>query len=397
VLVIADYYLPGFRAGGPIRAMANTIEQLAGEVSFFVVTRGHDTDSVPYPGVRQNGWNPISHALVYYGRFSLRLIEQRMRDSRADVIWLNSFFSRASMRVLLLRRIGRMAQPILLGPRGEFSAGALALKPWRKSLAIRCLTRMGFLDGIHWIASSHLEADEIRATVGTSSITLTPESVRLSAAAGAGPNKLPGHVHLVCASRITPKKNLHFLLDVLARCSGAITLDVIGPIDDAAYWAKCRQLIARLPASITVKYLGEFAHAELMRRLPAYDVLVLPSRGENFGHIVVEAWAAGCPVLVSDLTPWRNLAEDGVGWDLPLVCERWVEALQRCAAMTNADRLMIRTRAIERAWRVWREGRGGDETLKQLIVRLARGVEPLDRSGTSVARDAIAADMNPCA
>jgi CheY-like chemotaxis protein len=48
VLVVADYHLPGFRAGGPIRAIGNSIRALAGVAEFFVVTRDHDTDGVPY-------------------------------------------------------------------------------------------------------------------------------------------------------------------------------------------------------------------------------------------------------------------------------------------------------------------------------------------------------------
>ena len=44
VLVVADYYLPGFRAGGPVRAISNTISRLASGTDFFVVTRDHDAD-----------------------------------------------------------------------------------------------------------------------------------------------------------------------------------------------------------------------------------------------------------------------------------------------------------------------------------------------------------------
>ena len=46
--------------------------------------------------------------------------------------------------------------------------------------------------------------------------------------------------------------------------------------------------------------------------------MILPTLGENFGHVIVEAWTAGCPVLVSDRTPWRQLASHGVGWDVAL-------------------------------------------------------------------------------
>ena len=43
-----------------------------------------------------------------------------------------------------------------------------------------------------------------------------------------------------------------------------------------------------------------------------------PTLGENYGHVIYEALDSGCPVLISDQTPWRGLSEVGAGWDLPL-------------------------------------------------------------------------------
>ena len=35
--------------------------------------------------------------------------------------------------------------------------------------------------------------------------------------------------------------------------------------------------------------------------------MFLPSKGENFGHIIMESLAASTPVIISDLTPWKDL------------------------------------------------------------------------------------------
>ena len=44
--------------------------------------------------------------------------------------------------------------------------------------------------------------------------------------------------------------------------------------------------------------------------------------------MILEAWAAGLPVVISDRTPWRDLESQGVGWDLPLDNpQRWIEVL----------------------------------------------------------------------
>src|SRR5215813_4412202 len=60
VLVFADYYLPGFKAGGPIRTLANIMEQLGDEFEFRIVTRDRDYgDRSPYPGILTNCWQAI--------------------------------------------------------------------------------------------------------------------------------------------------------------------------------------------------------------------------------------------------------------------------------------------------------------------------------------------------
>ena len=37
---------------------------------------------------------------------------------------------------------------------------------------------------------------------------------------------------------------------------------------------------------------------------------------ENFGHVIVESWQNGCPVLISENTPWKNLESQ----KLDLIC-----------------------------------------------------------------------------
>ena len=56
-------------------------------------------------------------------------------------------------------------------------------------------------------------------------------------------------------------------------------------------------------------------------------MLILPTRGENFGHAIVEMLAASRPVLISDKTPWIDLESLGAGYSIPLNKELWVEKI----------------------------------------------------------------------
>jgi glycosyltransferase involved in cell wall biosynthesis len=118
----------------------------------------------------------------------------------------------------------------------------------------------------------------------------------------------------------------------------SIEFTLFGPIVDNSYWLKCKSLISQLPRNIKVVYKGEMPHDQLKLLLPGFDLFFLPTNGENYGHAIVEAILAKLPVLVSDLTPWRNLQEKGIGWDIPLADKkRFAMVLEECAKMGEKD------------------------------------------------------------
>ena len=50
VLVFIDWYLPGYKAGGPVRSLANLVDHLRGRVDFHIVTRNTEyTESTSHP------------------------------------------------------------------------------------------------------------------------------------------------------------------------------------------------------------------------------------------------------------------------------------------------------------------------------------------------------------
>ena len=65
----------------------------------------------------------------------------------------------------------------------------------------------------------------------------------------------------------------------------------------------------------------------------------LPTRGENYGHVIFEALAAGVPVLISDQTPWRDLEQEAVGYMRPLNDENaFVEVIESQSRLGECER-----------------------------------------------------------
>jgi glycosyltransferase involved in cell wall biosynthesis len=359
ILVFADWYLPGYKAGGLITALSNLTDFIGDAFDLYVFTRDRDlTDNTPYPHIRHMEWQTVGKARVLYtSDLSFRHLRRRIFEIKPDIIYLNSFFSPLTIKILFLRKLSMLLKSaFVLAPRGECSAGALKIKSLKKAIYRNVALRAGIYHGLVWQASSELEAEQI-ATVLHSAGRKRP-SIRIAwdlpsrdwLQATIRPprkSKAPGGRFLF-VSRISPVKNLLFALDTLAKLKGNIVFDLFGPIDDGGYWKVCQTRMKSLPGNIVVRYRGIVPRELVPRVALDYDFFLLPTQGECFGYVILEAMAAGCPVILSDRTPWRDLAERGVGWALPLEdCDLWRQTMQQCVDMEPEAYAALSSRARE--------------------------------------------------
>ena len=151
-----------------------------------------------------------------------------------------------------------------------------------------------------------------------------------------------------------PKKNFKWLIEhVGGNIKGKLTIHIYGPLEDADYWNECRRIIRNLPQNIQVEALGPLPHEAAVEKIFEYHFFLLPTLGENFGHVFIEALAAGCPLLISDRTPWLGLTEKGIGWDLPLETpQKWIETINQCIDMDaeSYSRMSTAARAYSQEW-----------------------------------------------
>ena len=67
ILAFNKFYLPGYRAGGPIRTLANMVDRLSDDFAFRIVTLDRDAgEREPYPGVVRDTWLAVGRAQVLY-------------------------------------------------------------------------------------------------------------------------------------------------------------------------------------------------------------------------------------------------------------------------------------------------------------------------------------------
>lgn len=324
VLVFIHHYLPGFEAGGALRSLANMVELLGEEFDFHIVTSHHDLlDRKPYAGVCYDRWVPVGKAHVWYysGGFSgAWSLFNELRKLDKVPIYLNSLFDPGfSIVPLILAKLGFFRGLVIVGPRGELSPGALQLKSAKKRAFLLLARTFKLYQGVAWHASTHLEKQDIvkvffdgrkspQVHVACDLVTYSAPDV----------GKEERGRDLVFLSRISRKKNLDFALKALALCQESIVFHIYGTIEDVGYWDECKILIAGLPSHVKVVFHGALEPAKVPRALVRHGLFVLPTRGENYGHVIAEALAAGLPVLLSDRTPWCDVEDGGAGWVLTL-------------------------------------------------------------------------------
>lgn len=346
ILVLLKHYEPAFRLGGPIKSVANMVAALGGEFDFRIVCLNRDFREItPLAGIQEGSWLARNGAHVCYldaGLAKPMKIVRRMQTTDYDLIYLNSFldplFSTLPAILVNLKLLKR--RPIIIAPRGEFSPGALALKSLKKRLFLGFQSTIGLYVAAYWQATTELEAEDIRRVLGGRIRVITAPNLAAKAThpVPQRPAKRADTMKCVFLSRISPKKNLLTLIRAAGRLRGNVDLAIWGPIDDVAYWRQCNSAIAALPSNVAAQYRGE-AHPETVQAvLEEAEVFALPTLGENYGHVIQEALSAGCPVVISDKTPWRDLAAAGVGFDVPIDNgDAFVAALQVFIDMEPAE------------------------------------------------------------
>lgn len=342
VLTFTGFYTPSFKGGGPIKTIKNLIDASNVErISFRLVTSDRDLgDCKPFSCVKVGLWNSVGNADVLYttaGHRGMRQIKSLFEDNDFDIIYVNSFFSfRFSIYPQLLSK--RIDKLVIIAPRGEFSDGALKLRSFKKRLFIGLYKFFGFHRKAIFQASSEYEAKDIKRILGNVVDIRIAPNISSQEFASSIPRRTKTKTYIITVSRISPMKNLLQAIQILQEVRSPVVYDIYGPIEDKDYWAKCEAAIKQLPTHIEVRHKGSLKPDQVVETMATYDMFFMPTLGENYGHVIAEAFCAGLPVLIADTTPWRRLEEKGIGWDIPLNrSDTFAQVIDEFAALPDEE------------------------------------------------------------
>jgi glycosyltransferase involved in cell wall biosynthesis len=347
VLQIVAYFAPAFAYGGPPRTvlgLCRALQECGVDVDVFTTTANGSSDfpASPEQGEIYEGVRVHYFARHFPKRFFraadlARILSASVCDF--DLVHVHGLWN---FTVWSAVRIVRQSPvPYVVSPRGMLDSGSMTHQTWRKLLAYRLLERRSLESATRLHATSASESRSLEA-LGFADKTFelpngfdAPLDMPARGAFRARLN-VPGSAPLVTyLGRIHPIKRLDLLAAAFQRLHARYPearLVIAGP-DDERSRKKLQPLFEAFAGAVI--WMGELGSEDKWGLLRDSTALVMCSDSESFGVAVVEAMAAGIPVVVTRTCPWQEVER--------VRCGFWVE--QDPAAIAAALDWIVRNRS----------------------------------------------------
>jgi glycosyltransferase involved in cell wall biosynthesis len=315
ILHVTPWYFPAVRYGGPVYSVHGLAKALVArqhEVHVFTTNADGPMD-LEIPSGEPVDMDGVT--VRYFRRSSGRRLFRSVDMGRAlgeqiscfDVVHTHCAFCWPSTAAARMAR--RQDVPYVAAPRGMLVRDLISRKSGLMKRAwISCFERRNIQSAAAVHVTSELEAAELRALgFRHRDIVVVPNGVE-------APENMPelqstalaltgGRPFLLCLGRINWKKGIDRMIQAMPLIPD-VHLLVVGD-DEHGYEAQLKAITHKLGLADRVHFVGPLHGIEKWALLRAARALVLPSYSENFGNVVLEAMAVGCPVAV---TPEVGLA-----------------------------------------------------------------------------------------
>lgn len=345
IFILTDWFVPGYKAGGPITSVYSMCNLLAETHDVYVLTNNHDWHEEQSYDLPSDEWLLNGKFKVRYAaKMSLIKTISLIHDLNPDYVYLNGIYSPQFHALPLLWHLlrGRKGDRSkwIVAPRGMLNPNAIALKSFKKKRLIKAYEFLGIKSKVSFHATSKEEEQAVKRIWRDARVHVLSNlpSVPFESLDDVGISLRSGFISV---GRISPVKNTLKLIELFSAMN--LSLTIIGTHDDEEYFAQCLRVVGK---SNKVKIIPGLAPDLLVKEVQQHKFFVSMTTGENFGHAIVEALALGCPVIIPDTTPWNDVHTAEAGWVVPLEdSAAWENCIMQAEQMDDADYNVYRSNA----------------------------------------------------
>jgi glycosyltransferase involved in cell wall biosynthesis len=323
ILVLTPFFYPAYKAGGPARSLYNLFsnERFSND-NVDIVTGSCDLGETKYfDDIEVNQWSKVGACSVFYSKLLLSsriwFLLKLLKGKQYDVIYLNGFFNLGySILPLILLKFLRTGPRVYIAPRGELSDGALSIKTMKKKILMLFYSLFKVSSSIIFHFTSVDEKIESLSNFSNINFFTVAPNMHECVPTYSAKEKNKNELKILFLSRVSPKKQLHILLEALTKVNSNgkfISLKIVGQIDDQDYWRKCEQIINNemMALNVEVIYLGAINRTRVKEEFLDSHLFCLPTLNENYGHAIVEGMVNSNLILISSNTPWTRVSDYG--------------------------------------------------------------------------------------
>lgn len=361
------------RAGGTTAAVLGlAIAQVRSGMMVTVMATfrlGHDStavDTLRAAGVEVTLVGPVWGPLGWAPR--TRLTVQRMVNA-AEIIHIHGLWADIQHQAAVESR--NSGRPYVVTPHGMLDPWSLAQSRWKKYAYMRwrLLKNLNCAAALHYTAPIEKKLCD-RLSLAPPKV-IEPNGIDLREF-----RKLPPRGHfrdryriesdapmVLFLGRLHPKKGCDILINAFARViaeqEGVLSqrpcLVIAGP-DSNNYQKSLEALVSKWGVTEAIRFVGPLYRQEKLSALADADLFALVSHQENFGIAVIEALAAGCPVLLSDQVNIYGLVEtEQLGWVVPTEIDATAHALSSwLSSGEKLEETRVRAQAVAKRFD-WQE------------------------------------------
>jgi glycosyltransferase involved in cell wall biosynthesis len=354
ILIVVPTYKPAYIYGGPavvIALLAETLVRMGHTVTVYTTTANGRTEldvpvgqKVIVDGVHVTYFRRITGDHTQTSPDLWRRLWSTVRDF--DVVHLHSWWNVAIMGAAWVCQ-QRGVIPVL-SPHGMLSSYILTANNSAKKQLLHWLFGQRLLRRTRLHVSTEQELQESHQIVPNWPGRVIPNPVTLPVQAferATNPVFTIGFL-----SRIDPKKGLDILIRALAHVNFPYRLLIAGD-GEASYISSLKALAHAVGNTDRLEWVGWQQGDAKFTFLASLDLFALTSHSENFAIVVIEALAAGTPVLISDQVGLHAfVTEYDYGWVTPMSEATITNYLNQLVAdRAKADRIAATAPAAIRA------------------------------------------------
>jgi len=297
-------------------------------------------DAVQWAPLQPRVFEPAIRSYGYTSKFAEQLAAFGPDLCHVHGLWLYPS--------LAARRWSQRSQrPYLISPHGMLDPWALAHSRWKKRVAAVLFERRNLAGASSLHATCLPELRALRAYGLRNPIAVVHNAVDLPSDAPASSpwrdEVTGGRRVLLYLGRLHPKKGLAALIDGWAHAwkHDAAAREwalVIAGWDQDGHEAELRARVKELGAEGSVHFAGPLFGEAKQAAYASAEAFVLPSHSEGLPLVVLEAWAARKPVLMTDACNLQQGFTAGAAWRIEPEAESIARGVSALAEQSDAER-----------------------------------------------------------